>query len=766
MIKFYGVWFVMFYPKKIKGLNEYFMPLSERTNQSVFFYRIAQCSDEVIAFLKKYYDSARKNGVIVDGRIPNPDVNNLSYFKEMLGDDFLLDKEFISHKLKRWLPRMSVEQRENVVSAMYSNLCDMRANGKNDNMIKNAYIKFMCWFYYKFERIAHRLGENDPPKVLYDGTISNYELQFLAVLSRAGADIVLIERSGDASYLNLDPCQQLSILFQSDELSQFPEYFNLKWLQNEIVKDLNRQRLYGQLPDVLNCTNAWMNKADINAALTETRKRGGEPSFFYNSFIVQYGVADKLMYSSDLFAFYKNLSAGKRKICIANRTIPIPTPEEIAKINRGNYKDLEHMVLGLSKNIQCSANIQLQRLMVKSFVDVVLQEGERPGTSIQKLTNKAVYLLCWLRRYQQELFSDWNMPDISVFILFGQCATETEALFLKMLSKLPVDVLILIPDLNASCCLNDPSLLELKYSNSLGVDSFPVEQSQMRVNTAAYQAERELDILMYQDTGMYRNKQYSKAETVVLRTMYEEISILWDQELKYRPNFATFNDVVTMPVLLEKVCGVKNGHAVGYWLDIKKLITPDTIIVKTIPWISTQANNPIKPYATQFLQNKRIQKSKIKNHKAYQYGILREEIQDYLLDKLQMLLDQKMIKGTYENGTEYTIISTVLNINKDLLRMIQKFDFTKKNPKLIFIITGEKVLTLEDSIMVAFLSLVGFDVLFFVPTGYQCIERYFNSRLINEHQIGDYLYDLSVPNFNEIKEPKQSAIRNLFRRSE
>ena len=134
------------------------------------------------------------------------------------------------------------------------------------------------------------------------------------------------------------------------------------------------------------------------------------------------------------------------------------------------------------------------------------------------------------------------------------------------------------------------------------------------------------------------------------------------------------------------------------------------------------------------------------------------------MDKLQLLLDEKLIVGTYQNGTEYTIISTVLNMNKDVLRLIQKFDFTKKNPKLIFINTTEEILSLEDSILVAFLNLVGFDILFFVPTGYQCIEKYFSCHFVNEQQVGEYMYDLSIPNFDSLQETILNPIRKLFRR--
>ena len=82
--------------------------------------------------------------------------------------------------------------------------------------------------------------------------------------------------------------------------------------------------------------------------------------------------------------------------------------------------------------------------------------------------------------------------------------------------------------------------------------------------------------------------------------------------------------------------------------------------------------------------------------------------------------------------------------------MIQKFDFTKKNPKLIYVNTTEAMISLEDTILVTFLSLIGFDVIFFVPTGYQCIEKHFAKRIMEEHQIGEYKYDLQVPDLRGI----------------
>lgn len=755
----------MFQLGRIEKLHDYFSACSRRREQAVFFYRVAGYSGEVAAFLTQYDQAARTNGVVIEGRIPNPDPKQLDYLAEMMGSDFQLDAGFLTQKLTRWLPRLTGAQREAVVTAMTATLQDLQVHGKNENMLRNAYIKYMCWLYYKFERILGRLGGDELPKILYDGTVSSYELQLLVILARAGADIVLLERAGDAGYLRCDPTSQYAQLYQAPGLTPFPADFSLRQLREQGRQQAERQKLYGAPAGIAPCTNAWMKTPDGKEILTAVRARGDDPKLFYNAFVVQYGVEDKLLFPSDMVAFYQQLKREGRKVCLENGRLPPPTPEEIAAVRRRNHQTAEQLAADLAANLQYPNNQQLQTLMRQAFLDVVLEEDKAVGGNLNRLLNKAVYLVAWMKRYQKDLFQNWQAPEVGVFLLFGACSGDNEALFLRLLAKLPVDVLVLLPDLNAPCVLKDPALLDLHKEHSLPMTDFPVEPSQMRVRTAAYQAEREMDSILYQNTGLYRARQHQKAEAVTLQTMYEEIGLLWDQELKYRPGFAAEGDTVTVPVLLEKICGIKDGPILPYWLDIKKLVTPETTLVTKLPWQTGLEANPMKPYATQFLRQGRLQREKIKQHKDYPYGILRPEIQDYLLDKLQVLLDEKLIAGTYQNGTEYTIVSTILGLPKDLLRRIQNFDFTKKNPKLIIISTTEETLSLEDSILVAFLNLVGFDILFFVPTGYQSIEKYFQKPFANEHQLGPYRYDLQVPDFRTLHEGGKSSIRKLFGRS-
>lgn len=736
--------------KKIQSLNDYFVELNSRQNKGVYFYRINGYSEEVNDFIKKYYDVARRTGVVIEGKIPNPDEKNLAYYGEIMGMNFQMSVEFISVSLKKWLPRMNDFQRQNVATSIYDSLSNMSKAGKTENMLKNAYIKFMCWLYYKFERIVNQLGENNIPKILYEGDISNYELMLISILSNAGCDVVLLQYSGDQNYLKVDPSSALSDILIVNGQQPFPNGFSVKKVRDDIQNEMNNERLYGTKPSLANCTNAWIKGKGLDDIRESVTIRGNDSRFFYNCFCRINGAEDKLTYTNELFQLQQELRNAKRKLVIVNEEIPKPTPEEIAKIKRSNYARQDQMIMELASNIKYTANIELQRIMHKAFVDVVLAEAKKDGSNLNKLTNKAVYLLCWLNRYMPQLFSNWKQSDIGCFIYMGGCKNDIEAMFMRFLGRLPLDVLILCPNLNTKCCLTDSLLYEVNYTESLSITRYPEESSQVRIGTVAYHAERDLDTLMYQDTGMYRNQQYGKANVINLQTMYEEIRILWDQELKYRPSFSTVDGVVNIPVIFSKISGVKDGLIAQYWISIKELITEDTILIKSAPYIQSTAPNPMKTFSAEFYKNGKLQKNKIKNHPKYPYGILREEMQEFMLDKLQLMIEQRLIKGIGENGTEYTVIAQVLNLPKDIIRMIQKFDFTKKNPKLVYINTGETVISLEDSILVAFLNLIGFDIVFFVPTGYQSIEKHFTKSLMEEHQIGEYKYDMQVPDLNSL----------------
>ncbi|MBE5871690.1 MAG: hypothetical protein E7294_10580 [Lachnospiraceae bacterium] len=756
---------LVFEHKQIQSLEDFFLQLHSRAEKGVFFYRINGYSEPVRQFISRYYDMALKKGVVIEGKLPNPTEQNLSYYREIMGMDFKLNIGFITAALKKWLPRMNDSQRANVAAAILDTLTQLGQKGKTESMLQNAYIKFMCWLYYKFERIVNQLGEDDVPKILYEGAVTNYELLLFCVLSKAGCDIVLLQYQGDENYQKLDAASFYSDALHTEGLQPFPTDFSLKKIREEARRSMERERLYGPGSVWNGCINTWMDGNVLEEIRKEPSSRGSEAGVYYNALIRMDGAQDKLTYADELYRFGQDLKAAKRHTVIVDHALKKPDTTEILGIRRGNYADAVQMITGLSSNISFPADPELQKLMHRAFVDIFLEKASGQ-TNLNRLISQAVTLLCWLKRYESSLFTGLHLPQISCFILYGGCHDESEALFLRFLARLPVDVLILTPKPDETDCLKDNNLCEIHFSETVSLEHFPQESSQVKIGTVAYHAERELDSLMYQDTGLYRQQQYSKANIIQLQTIYEEIRLLWDEELKYRQSFSVTDGTVNLPVIFARVSGIKDRDLNSYWGSVKELLTEDTLFLSKFPYIDRTIPNPVKQHAVEFYKNGRLLKDKIRNHTCYPYGILREETQELILDKLQLLLQQKLIKGIGENGTEYTVIATVLNLPKEIVRLIQKFDLTKKNPKLVWVNTTEDIMDLEDTIMVMFLHLLGFDILFFIPTGYRNIEKYMEHSSMEDHQIGEYMYDLQMPDLNRlvVKTKKKSLGERLFGR--
>ena len=99
---------------KLENLEDYFLDLGQRRDKGVYFCRLNGCDQRVQDLIRRYYETARVSGVIIEGRLPNPDNNQLAYYNEIMGMDFQLNMGFLLTSLKKWLPRMNDTQRNQI----------------------------------------------------------------------------------------------------------------------------------------------------------------------------------------------------------------------------------------------------------------------------------------------------------------------------------------------------------------------------------------------------------------------------------------------------------------------------------------------------------------------------------------------------------------------------------------------------------------------------------------------------------------------------
>ena len=612
---------------KIQSLDDFFVPLSGRSEKGIYFYRFNKTSDKIDEFIYKYYNVARKSGVVIDGKIGNPTESNLSYYQEIMGMDFQMSMGFISDSLKKWLPRMRAIQRENIAGAIYDVLDGLRRSGKNENMLKNAYIKFMCWLYYKFEGVVEQMNGENIPKIFFVGDIVGYEFMLINILADAGCDVVFVQLHGDVSYLKVDENLERSFEYvgengaaEQNMVREFAADFSIKSMlenhdfkaqrengqgtvssQAEIqrvkshgtggsqVDVQNIQRQESGIPQAegkstkslqnkkslnikvqsteadninsmadrggsqpkmsykvstRNCTNVWIEgnglddflqpagvRKDRFRKLYENERRtekvnnvdnaqnlhirnaekvnnvenvqnlhnirniennlgngmfsadnaqgygADKDKIFLNCYVRINGVWDKLTYENELYQFYLSLKAMKRNVVVISELIPKPDVDEIAKIRRGNYRDVFQLVKGLELNINFTENPIVSEFLINSFEETVYGEADRLGTgaNINKILNKAVYLLCFINRYQTQFFKNFIYDNIPCFIYMGGCNDENEAMFMHFLARTPIDVLILCPNRAERCRLEDNILYDINYEEQLAIDKLPIQ---------------------------------------------------------------------------------------------------------------------------------------------------------------------------------------------------------------------------------------------------------------------------------------------------
>ena len=745
--------------QKIKGLEDFFKRQNERKPKGVYFYRINSYDETILEFIRKYYDLAKREGAIIDKNIENPTADNIAYFNEIIGDKYVHGPGFMAEALKKWLPRIKDYQRASIADGIYDTLEVLRRQGKNIDILKNNFIRIMCWLYYNFYNIMERLGNDDVPKIIFWGNVNFSELSTLKILSNAGADIILVQPGGDSKYMTIDPKSEYSIDLGMGSES-FPAGFDLQWLLKQHEEDKSKRLLYSNKANAKANTNTWLS-GDLFEDLKNTR-RGENTSFFYNMFARINGCDNRNTYVNNLYLLYQDLKKANRSIKVINNKITNPSVDEISKIKRGNYANENQLIMDLKKNINLKSNTFID-VARDAFVDTMIETGKLMNMDLNKMMNKGIYILCWFQRYIPDLLGNTDIHSPApILIYFGNVETDTESLFLNMVAKLPIDVIIFNPEKKGDK-LTGERLYEVNFEETLKVNEYPTDGNNLSMGTMAYNAERDLDTMMYSDTGMYRDMQFSKANIIKLSTTYEEIKIYWKQEARFRPNFSTVDDIVNIPVMFAKISGVANSDTNTYFQNIKDLLTDTTLIYKNENIYDR--NCTVAAGVPSFFKNGRLDREGIKHSQIYKYDYLRAETQDYILDKLSELLRRKTIAGTGQNGTEYKIITIALDLPKEILRFIQSFDFTKCPPKLIIVNTTETVISLEDSIIVAFLNLIGFDIVFFIPTGYDNVNKYFNNQIMEEHIIGNYLYDIAIPDFNRlrsVKEKKKSFFSRLF----
>lgn len=700
------------------------------------------------------YAAAKKNGLFFEGRLPMASTTEISAAADYAAAD-LNDERSVKAGVQSWLSSQRLPYSAEVITPLLMEAVkNCGANGKN------TYFVLLCWLM-KYLSIK-------PQLIVYIGSGTLRELYFLLIAASCGIKVTYVSYGMDADF------------------EKFPHKDKVRTAggsMNEMIQvdfahiDLSKAAQLCEMRASAQQAEGLVQRLDTTAAgifedfMTERRTRVVRNGGVYkeDGVIPVYcaaliGYDDEAVYNNMLLNFKEGFAKSKKQLIFIEKPLENPNADEIRQLGSVNRSSVSAMIDELALQIRLNGDAA-RTILAQTELRKLLNSLYTGNPTV--VYNYGSKFISWLYRCTQARKYAVQYEDIPLILYYGDIS-QSEMYFLHYMSRVGFDVLYITPnklllDMAVDKNLdNRMQIFQLPQTKESG--SYPTKSIKMKVNTVAYSAERELDTMLYGgDAGIFRDFQFPNSQTVTLRTTLEEISILWKQEARFRQGFATAGNLVTVPNIFAKISGVKDGNLSVYWDDIRDKLTPETILKVKGSAPAPQGSLDLSAYRS-FYRNGQIDAERLKASSLNRYSYLPDRIQDMLFFKLQEAVDSKFLKLS---GDELmcSVLHFGLTLDKEFMKLLQSFDFTKQLPKLIWIDAVEQTFTLEECIQLVLCNLIGFDILIYTPTGYKNLETFVSSDAFEEHTLNDFQYNLEVPKFRIPSETKNGGFfGRLFRK--
>ncbi len=355
-------------------------------------------------------------------------------------------------------------------------------------------------------------------------------------------------------------------------------------------------------------------------------------------------------------------------------------------------------------------------------------------------------------------------------VLFYGIEKEHEIYFMELLFNLGFDVLYIntreIGNIGVRNKLDSISK-KIQYENTCELPEFPIEEKIVSYETNALKAQNEVNELYYDGQSTLKPWQLQKCsiKNIPLKVTYDELFNLWNVESNMRPSFKVQNNTVYIPNICCKICGVEDDiknfcNKIGILcVENKTKIYENKSLIPNID-LSFEQNLILQSNLRDLLSvDFQLDRKKMKGKPCWHYGYLNPNLQEMLLDHIESILE----KGITQNKQREMLqeLSILLNLDKDILDLLQNFDYGFDIPKIILYHSTNMVYSENDSILLTHLNKMGFDIVTITPTRYCDLEDIFNEDTLNVFNLGNSAMNLKPP-FKKDKQEKKTFFERIF----
>ncbi len=698
-----------------------------------------------------------------------------------------------------YLYRQSIVERFVDLMNIYFN----NESSLNISKIKNFCLKFFAWINEYIPKILADFNMNTDcniinPKVVFYGNIKRHEIYFLTYLSTLGIDVLYINPSSDAAFQNsgkLQECSKVFMLPKSGELRKFPSYVAPvnNPISTNVEVEQNNENFSLNIKDSVYVSLKVSNNPfeDIFTPLNHRAGYINSSTPFAPIYFCRYIGTDKKEeeYLNEVFNLDKKLTSFNNLYMKFTELIPLIANQELVKKTQNIWAELKDFDNSKTEPLMHKLikykvfpdlkNELLNATLIKSFKSVLdLYLENEKNINLNKIKNFSLKLLVWINEFSVKMlrgvnYQNSDAPIKNPKILYYGNIKQHEIYFLILMSKIGCDILYLNSFSDEAFNLIDKKETHSKslhFSNKFALKEFPKEELYVRVETNAFRASEQISRIIHnEEDGVYKHWQFEEYKTlhVTLKSTYDELKILWDEESRMRTGFKITNGTVYIPNLFAKISGTYNDLNL-YWNEVKQFKSAEHVLLfDNVPFTKATFKQSDLYTSSFLINNKGIDKKRLLKHQSYKYAYLKTALQDTIIDKINKLLVSDMLKMSMTKEFKLKILMTLLSLDDKILKLIQRFDYPFKVPKIIIYDNNESMFSDEDSIVLAFLNLLGFDILLLTPTGYNNIEQKICNKYFDTHKLETIKFDLELPDFNLLNVKKaKSFLGNFFGRTQ
>ena len=684
---------------------------------------------------------------------------------------FLNKNEFLTQRIRQALEIMF-------------NLYKSNDTSKNASIFINFVIKIISWINsYAFALFDKQSDIN--PKVIYYGSVKKHEAYFLIFLSLIGCDVLIFNANGDGDYTAVDKNSAYSkaiIGSVKKELKYYPNRIEQKTVANVKV---NIQRVQNTSVttnrNINNLESLLVLQKKSNDILSEfslplAQRVGycGKPAPIIPTFFCRYIGLNfnnenfKEEYFNTLYLLDKKLKSNKNGYVKIDNHLFVPSTNELFDIQNIEVKSeifdekyISKLVyeISQSKKFYKSSDKLVDNSILKALYSIFyLYINSEKCINASKLKNFVYKFVVWLNKYVKELYKNTDFVETPKLLFYGEIKTH-EVYFLIFLSQIGCDILYITPHTEFDKIIKQIDIDEkfsfvVENSESIEFESFPVNEILTRQSTVAFDASQQIEDIIYNaDTGLFKPWQFENYFTkqVTLKTTYDELKILWKEQSKMRPSFKVDNNAVYIPNLFVKLNGVSTDINEYWRLYLELKSAKNCLSITEVPFTKVTYTNQELFSCAYFLdKNGLIIKENIVQSKLYKFSYLKSSLQQHIFSKINELFMSKCFIREIDEKFKLKILMTILTLDAKVLYLLETFDFASEIPKSLIYHNKPDQFSDEDAIVLAFLNIIGMDIVVFTPTNYNNLENHFKPDLFDTFQLNEVYLHLEIPDLSHI----------------